>query len=122
MPPDSPVEQPTQGRRSEDKHGFARVTCWIARRLSDLWDWIDKRQIDVHITAQAVIWSFMIGTYRMVEWGFQFAHDWQALIASGKQVPGTDVAAVLAAVGAPWSLLVGAVLSVVVNLYFKARQ
>ena len=113
-----PIIAPEPARRVTDQ-GF---WCRLARRGSEFWDWVDKRDIDKHLTAQAIIWAFLIGSYRMVLWGWDFARSWLDAAKAGKVISGTEVAAVVAAIGGPWSLLVGAVLATVVNFYFKARQ
>ncbi len=113
---------PLENRRAEDQKGFRYAMCWCAQRLSEFWDFVDKRDIDKHVTAQVIIWAFLIGTYDMTRWGYTFANNWLQAVKDGKVISGTEVAAVLAAIGGPWSLLVGAVLSIVVNFYFKARR
>jgi hypothetical protein len=89
--------------------------------LSEFWDFVDRRDIDKHVTAQVILWAFLLGTYQMTRWGFEFANDWLEASKSGQAISGTEVAAVLAAIGGPWSLLVGAALSIVVKFYFKLR-
>ena len=81
-------------RRSED-------LGWATR----LWDWIDARQVDRHIVCLIVLF----GTWRITIWAMHFAE-------AGAR-PGLEVAAILAAVFAPYMLLQTAV----VAFYFKAR-
>jgi glycine cleavage system protein P-like pyridoxal-binding family len=84
-----------QRRRSEDKG-------WITRA----WDWIDDRDIDKH----AVSLGIFYGTIRITSWAMAYAHD-----AIGRS--GLEVAAVIAAVLAPYMALQGAAL----KFYFEAR-
>lgn len=103
--------------RASDK-GF---WCAVARRFSDVWDFIDDRDIDKHATALSVITFFLWGTVKLTQWGMGYADTWMETAKGGHTIAGSEVALVLGAVLGPWSLLVGAVLSLVVNFYFKAR-
>ena len=88
------VEEPR--RRSED-------TGWITR----WWDWIDSRDIDKHVISVAILW----GTVKVTEWAMRYAS-----LETDKS--GVEVAAVIAAVCAPYCALQAAAIS----FYFKARQ
>lgn len=92
-----------QLRRAEDKG----VLCWCALRLSQAWDWIDRRQIDAHVVAAIVLW----GTIKITSWAMHYA-------ASHPERSGVDLAAVIAAVMVPWSALQAAVC----KWYFDTRQ
>lgn len=113
-------EQPH--RREEDKGVVARVNMGLTTTITRFWDWIDDRDIDKHATALGLIVFFCWMTVDMVLWGYRFAQDWLKLANEGKNISGTEVAAVLAAIGGPWGILTGAVLSAVVAFYFKARH
>jgi hypothetical protein len=94
---------PDELRRQTD-HGWL---CWIAARLADFWDFIDKRDIDKH----AVSVMILLGTWRITEWLFQF-------VESHMDKSGVELAAVVAAITVPWTALQAAAIS----FYFKARQ
>ena len=77
----------------------------VAAFLSSVWDFIDKRDIDKH----AVAWAVFYVTIRLSIWSVHFA--------TYSPRPGGDVAAIIAAVWAPWNLVQAAV----INWYFSAR-
>lgn len=77
----------------------------MIRRLGQIWDWIDHRDIDKH----AVCWAVFYGLIKITSWAIWYA--------SASQRPGLDVAAVIGAVTAPYTMLMGAV----VKYYFEAR-
>jgi hypothetical protein len=105
-----------------DRAGDKGFWCVVARRFSDLWDFIDDRDIDKHATAAVVIAFFLWGTARITEWGLRFADAWMDAAKAGHAIAGAEVGIVCAAVLGPWSLLTGAVLSLVISFYFKARR
>lgn len=82
-------------RRSED---FGLVTRF--------YDWIDERQVDKHFVSLAIL----SGTVVVTKWAMTFA--------SASPRPGFEVAAIIAAVTAPYMALQAAAIS----FYFKARQ
>ncbi len=92
-------------RRTSDKDGFQAITCWIAQRLSEFWGWVDDRDIDKHTVSVAV----MLGTWRITEWAMVYAHT--------SPRPGLEVAAIIAAVVGPYSVLQAAA----VKFYFDSR-
>lgn len=81
-------------RRSEDDG-------WITR----FYDWIDERQIDKHIVCLIVLY----GTVIVTRWAMRYAEHGER--------PGLEVAAIIAAVSAPYCALQAAVIA----FYFKAR-
>ncbi len=81
-------------RRSAD-------TGWLTRS----WDWIDDRDIDKHIVSIAVL----LGTIKVTMWAMGFA--------SSSPRPGIEVAAIIAAVTAPFMALQAAA----IKFYFEAR-
>lgn len=85
-----------EARRSTDK--------W-AGRFSAFFDWVDERDVDKHIVSLIIL----SGTIQLTLWAEHFAEN-------GNR-PGIEVAAILAAVFAPYMLLQGAALS----WYFRAR-
>lgn len=95
-------------RRVEDQHltGWRAVTCWLAQRASEAWDWIDKRDIDKHAISLAIL----IGTVKITAWSMHFAEHGDR--------PGLEVAAIIGAVVAPYMALQAAALA----FYFRARQ
>jgi len=88
-------------QRAEDK-GWARS---IAQTVSHVWDWVDKRQIDV--TAVSV--TILYGSFKILLWSLEYA--------THANRPGLEVAAIIAAVAGPWSLMQGAALKFI----FEAR-
>lgn len=95
-----------RGRRSEDKQGVARVLCWTARRLSEFWDFIDQRQIDVHL----VCWAFLALTGYVVFWAMEY-------VWLHPDKPGLEVAAIVGAVTLPLTWI----MPKIIEQYFKAR-
>lgn len=94
-----------EARRAEDQHGWRLITCWLARRLSEAWDWIDKRDIDKHAVSLAILY----GTAKVTTWGMRFAEHGDR--------PGLEVAAIIGAVFAPYMALQAAAIA----WYFRAR-
>lgn len=74
--------------------------------LGKLWDWVDKRDIDKHVVTLAVLW----GTKVLTDWAMMFA----ALHAAK---PGLEIAAIIAAVTAPYMALQAAA----IGFYFNTR-
>lgn len=89
-------------RRSDDQGWL----CWLASRLSQAWDWIDKRDIDKHAVSLAIL----SGTIFITHWAMGYAERGDR--------PGLEVAAIIAAVLAPYSALQAAAIA----FYFRARQ
>lgn len=90
---------------------FRRATdngwlCMVAMRASQFWDWIDKRSIDKH----AVSLGIMVGTIIITSWGMRYAET--------STRPGLEVAAIIAAVLAPYMALQGAA----IGFYFTQRK
>jgi hypothetical protein len=83
-----------QRRRSEDKG-------WLTRA----WDWIDQRDIDKHIVSLIIL----AGTAHVTLWAMHYAE-------TGNR-PGLEVAAIIAAVTAPYMALQGAA----IKFYFASR-
>ena len=90
----NPKPSPKVGRPAADKG----VLCWLALRLSEVWDFIDERQI---IRRLAFIWTLAF-TGRFAIWTMDYA--WHS------NQPGADIALVIAAVWAPWTAFQGAVI------------
>lgn len=82
-------------RRREDRSWFTRG-----------WDWIDERDIDKHIASLGIFY----GTVLVTQWAMRYA-DTHA------DNSGVEVAAVIAAIMAPYMALQAAAIS----FYFKAR-
>lgn len=91
----------TEQRRATDRGWL----CWLALRLSEAWDWIDKRDIDKH----AVSIVILLGTWEITRWAMRFAEH-------GNR-PGLEVAVIIGAVGAPYMALQAAAIA----FYFRAR-
>lgn len=95
-----------ESRRATDQRGWRAVTCWLAMRASDAWEWIDKRDIDKHLVSLAVLY----GTVKITGWAMHFAEHGDR--------PGLEVAAIIGAVSAPYMALQAAAIA----FYFRARQ
>jgi len=78
----------------------------MMRLLGQVWDFIDKRDIDKHLLSMGVFW----GTMKITGWAMQYA-------AAHADKPGMEIAAIIAAVGAPYMALQAAAL----KYYFEAR-
>lgn len=75
---------------------------WLTR----IWDWIDNRDIDKHVISVVVMW----GTVKVTQWAMFYAH-----LHADK--PGVEVAAIIAAVLGPYSILQAAA----IKFYFDSR-
>ena len=89
-------------RRGEDRGWL----CWVAMRCSQAWDWIDKRAIDKHAVSLAILY----GTVKITSWSMHFSENGDR--------PGLEIAAIIAAVGAPYMALQAAAIA----FYFRSRQ
>ena len=89
-----------EARRAADK-GMV-VGAWQA-----FWNWIDERQIDKHLVSIAIF----AGTWKLTEWAIYYAN-------LQHQKSGVEVAAIIAAVTAPYMALQAAALA----FYFRARS
>jgi len=76
-------------------------------RLSQLWDWIDKRQIDAWITLIFSLWM----TADVLRWAMDFAD-------AHPDFDGLKMAAVIAAVVGPWVTMQAAL----IKFHFEARK
>jgi hypothetical protein len=72
-------------------------------KVTFLWDWIDNRQIDIHLVSLAILY----GTWRITEWAMLFA----------TAHPDANGAAVIVSVSAPYAALQGAA----IKFTFEAR-
>lgn len=75
---------------------------WLVR----WWEFFDKRDIDKHLVTLAILW----GTVKLTEWAMVFA-------AAHPDKPGLEIAAIIAAVTAPYMGLQAAA----IKFYFDAR-
>lgn len=78
----------------------------MALRASDLWDFIDRRDIDKHAISVAVLF----GTVKVTQWAMGF-------VENHPDVDPLHAAAVIAAVLGPYTALQGAA----IKWYFDAR-
>lgn len=92
----------TELRRRSDRGWL----CWVALRLTDFWDWVDKRDLDKHAVSIAIL----IGTAKVTSWAFHFSE-------AHMDKSGAELALVIAAVTAPYMALQAAALA----FYFRAR-
>lgn len=79
-----------------------RHEYWLTRA----WDWIDARDIDKHAISLCILY----GTIHVISWGMKYAE-------AHSESNGLEVAAVIAAVLAPYMALQAAA----IGFYFKAR-
>ena len=89
-------------RRSTD----GGIWCVLAQRFRDVWDWVDKRDIDKHLAS----WFIFVATWDITHWALNF-------VSTHPEKSGTEAAAVIAAVMFPWSGLQAAAL----KWYFDSR-
>jgi hypothetical protein len=89
-------------RRDTDK-GFL---CLVALRFSQFWDFIDKRDIDKHVVSL----SILVATVHVMRWAMKYAEV--------TPMPGIEIAAVIAAVLAPYMAMQAAAL----KFYFDSRS
>ena len=75
-------------------------------KFSQLWEWIDERDIDKHLLSIVIL----LGTFKVTSWAMGFAE-------MVKSQSGIEVAAIIAAVTAPYMALQAAAIA----FYFKAR-
>lgn len=96
-----------QARRAEDQDGWRSVTCWLAQRASETWEWIDKRDIDKHLVMVLIMW----GTIKITSWAMKYVdlHPDDA---------GADVGLKVGAVLLAWNIIA----TPAIGWYFKARQ
>lgn len=80
--------------------------CTVAQRFREVWDWVDKRDIDKH----AASWFVFFATWDITHWALSF-------VSNHPEKSGLEAAAVIGAVMVPWSTLQGAAL----KWYFEAR-
>lgn len=90
------MTRPPQRRETDGWFG------WLTR----IWDWIDNRDIDKY----AVTFVILYGTKTTMEWSFHFADK--------SPLPGMEIAAIIAAVCAPYMALQAAA----IKWYFESRQ
>ena len=101
---DAARHERTPRRRQTDN--WRGVLCWLAARGRDWWDWIDRRQIDKHAVAVVILY----GTIEVMKWAMEFA--------AAKNMPGLELAAVIASVVAPYMALQAAAIA----YYFRSRD
>jgi hypothetical protein len=80
--------------------------CVVAQRLSQVWDFIDRRQIDAYAVSGLILW----GSFRILFWSFEYALH--------ADRPGIEVAAIIGAIGAPWAGLQ----AVAIKFVLEARK
>jgi len=98
------TEKTKPARRSTDS-ALGVIASWLKR----LWDFIDERDIDKHAVSLAILW----GTWKLTAWGMEFA----SLVFTTEK-SGVEIAAVVAAVTAPYMALQAAAIA----FYFRSRS
>lgn len=78
----------------------------MIKTFERLWDWVDRRQIDKHALSVGIFY----GTVKLTEWAMLYA-------AAHPDKPGIDIAAIIAAITAPYMALQAAA----IKFYFDAR-
>ena len=81
--------------------------CVVAQRCRDVWDWIDKRDIDKHVAS----WAVFYATWHIVTEIIKY-------IQANPAKSGVEIGAIVAALMVPWSSLQGFAL----KWYFEARS
>lgn len=84
--------------------------CWLAVRFADMWDFFDRRNIDLHAT---LIVTLVI-TIRVMEWAMDFGTDYP-------EYSETKVALVIGAVIGPWALMQTAMFAFYTNALGQRR-
>ena len=74
--------------------------------LSQIWDWVDRRDIDKHLVS---MFTIFLG-YVVIKWSMGYAE-------ANATKPGIDIAAILGAINAPYMALQ----AVVLRFYFDSR-
>ncbi len=97
------MDNPTLKRRATD----GGPLCWLARRLTEFWDFFDKRDIDKHLMA----WATFYVTVALTSWAKQYVED-------HADKPGLELAAVIGAALLPWT----PVQSFVIKWYFERQD
>lgn len=90
-------------RRREDK-GWVAI---VGAHASQLWDWIDKRQIDAYVVSVIILY----GTVEIMRWAMLYADAHHVK-------SGLEIAAIIAAVVMPYTALQGAA----IKFLFEARK
>lgn len=98
---------PAVDNGKRERAGDGGILCRIALRASQLWDFIDARDIDKH----AVSLVILVGTIKVTMWAFHFSE-----LHMDKS--GAELALVVASVTAPYMALQAAAIS----FYFRARS
>lgn len=80
--------------------------CALALRLSQFWDFVDRRQIDAQLVSVAIL----CGSFKILLWSFDFAQN-------GNR-PGIEIAAIIGAIATPWAILQSAA----IGFIFQARS
>lgn len=93
-----------QARTRADDRGFL---CVVALRAGQFWDFMDRRQIDAYIVSLGVFY----GTVLITGWAMNYAE-------AHSNKSGLEVAAVMAAILAPYMALQAAA----IKFYFDARS
>jgi len=92
---------------TEPEQSSVGFWCLVARRLSDFWEFIDKRDIDKH----TLVWAVYALTGYSVYWSMEFV--WEH-----PDKPGIEIGVIVGAVNLPLSW----VLTKVTDFYFRARS
>lgn len=90
------MDRKVERRRVYDDAPFL---CRVARVGSHWWDWFDRRKIFERIISVAILY----GTIKITAWAMNFAEHGDR--------PGIEVAAIIAAVVAPYMALQGAAIA-----------
>jgi hypothetical protein len=99
---EEPVPVAQRNQRASDRG----ILCWIAMRLADFWDFVDKRQVDVHL----VCWAFFALTGYVVYWTTEY-------VWAHPDKPGLEIAAIVGAVTVPLTWI----MPKIIDSYLKAR-
>ena len=90
--------KPSPHRRQSDS--------WLTPFIA-IWDWIDRRNIDLHLVLATTLWL----TWDVINWAMNFADN-------HPDMDGVKMSAIIASVLTPWSLMQAAMF----GFYANARK
>ncbi|HVA19015.1 MAG TPA: hypothetical protein VMU55_02445 [Solirubrobacteraceae bacterium] len=102
------VAQPAVSQQPHNRQTDDGLWHTVALRLSQTWDFVDRRDIDKHLVSLFI----MLGTVKLTAWAMRFAG------APHPGMSGTDMAAIIASVTGPYMALQAAA----IGFYFNSRR
>ncbi len=102
------------GRRERDKDFTATVAFMAKKTSQSFWGWFREHNIDSLMVLAVTLWL----TVKVIHWALDFPYDVLVHKDSAK-FSGTDVAAIIASVLAPWGLAQAALVKWYIDLRAK---